>query len=108
MDFEHRKLVAGEIALPYAREGATRAKAGGGSGGKTNAHDNFAKGLFVQACPASCVRPASCVLRPASCVLRPASCVLRPASCVLRPAYVLRASCVCPACVCDENSHNSV
>ena len=85
MDFEHRKLVACEIALPYAREGATRAKAGGGSGakgsgGKTNAHDNFAKGLFVQACPASCVRPA----------------------------YVLRASCVRPACVCDENSHNSV
>jgi hypothetical protein len=77
MDFEHRKLVACEIALPYAREGATRAKAGGGSGakgsGRTNAHDNFAKGLFVQACPA-CVLRASCV-----CVLRPAcaSCVLR-------------------------------
>ena len=38
---------------------AKRAKGGGGSGakgsGRTNARDNFAKGLFVQACPASCV-----------------------------------------------------
>jgi len=86
MDFEHRKLVAGEIPSPYAREEATREKSGvgsgGGGGGRTNAHDNFAKGLFVQSCPASCVLRASCE----------------------RPVCVLCASCVRV----DENSHNSV
>jgi len=71
MDFELRKLVAGEIPLPYAREGATREKGGVGSGakgsGRTNAHDNFAKGLLGVLHPACILRPV-CVLHPASCV----------------------------------------
>jgi hypothetical protein len=61
---------------------ATRAKGGGGSGGggggETNAHEHFAKGLFVQVCPA---------------------CVLRACASCVRPVCVLRASCVRPACV---------